>query len=363
MRIEEIIHQMNMGGAERFCVDLCNELVSRGEDVTLIVTNPISQYGYFAQFLSEKVNLISMDKRSGADLKLYYKLYKLIKRLRPDVVHTHLGAIVYNLFAPMFYRKPGYVHTIHNTAEKEATTGGIITSLVRKFLFRFSGYVPVSISKESMKSYVNYYGYNSKGVEIDNGCPFVPINSSYAKEIYEAKSKGYTVLVNVARVQAQKNQLKLAKAVERLNQRYPIKLFIVGVYETEEGKELIEAKFENTVLLGPRQNPRDYMQAADAFILSSCYEGMPLTLIECFASGGFPIVTPVGGMVDMIFDGENGIIADGYDEESLYKIILRFLDMTDTERTRIRKNSQESFGSYNMHQCADSYYKLFKSLQ
>lgn len=43
-------------------------------------------------------------------------------------------------------------------------------------------------------------------------------------------------------------------------------------------------------LLGTKMNPRDYMAAADAFCLSSIYEGMPITLIECFLSVQFLFV-------------------------------------------------------------------------
>ena len=85
-------------------------------------------------------------------------------------------------------------------------------------------------------------------------------------------------------------------------------------------------------LLGARSNPRDYMVAADAFCLSSLYEGMPITLIECLSVGAIPICTPVGGIKNMIEDGVNGLLAKGTSVTDLKDVILRFLEMGEEEK-------------------------------
>ncbi len=88
----------------------------------------------------------------------FFRLTKLIKRLNPDVVHTHLGAILYNILSPFLFRNIKFFHTIHNEAKKEAETGGKISALARKVLFRLGLTIPITISKESQNSFIKYYG-------------------------------------------------------------------------------------------------------------------------------------------------------------------------------------------------------------
>lgn len=357
MKIVEIIPQLHMGGAERFTVDLCNEFVGMGHDVTLIVTNSVKKYGHFSKYLDGRVKLISMDKKEGADPKLFYRLPKLIRELRPDVVHTHLGAIVYTLFAPFFYKKAKYFHTIHNTAEKEATTGGRISALARKIQFKRHMSVPVTISEESHKSYEDYYGKGSEAKMICNGVPKAEAHPENAVEI----SHELPALINVARIMPQKNQKALVEAVEGLNKEgYGVNLYIVGPNDTPEGDEIRKMETHHTYLIGPKDNPRDYIAAGDAFILSSTYEGMPLTLIESMSVGKMAIATPVGGIKNMITPGENGILTAGTGKDDLKKGIKEFLGFTEEERERMGKNAHLHYSDYSMEKCAGNYIEMFR---
>ena len=54
----------------------------------------------------------------------------------------------------------------------------------------------------------------------------------------------------------------------------------------------------------------------DAYALCSSYEGMPISLIEAIGVGCIPVCTPVGGIVDVVHNGENGFLSDGIGEES-----------------------------------------------
>ena len=356
MRIVEIIPQLHMGGAEHFTVDLCNELTNQGHEVILIVTNPVKKFGYFAQFLDSNVKLISMDKKYGADVKLFFRLPRLIKSLDPDIVHTHLGAIVYNIITPFIYTKARYYHTIHNAADKEATTGGSISAWIRKFLFNYHKTIPVTISEASRDSYYKYYGNRQNPELIINGVPYIDTDPKEAHEIDKSKIS----LVNVARVMPQKNQMALVSAVEELNEEgYEVELYLIGYNETPEGDAIRELNPKHARLLGPKDNPRDYMAAADAFILSSIYEGMPLTLIESMAVGVPSICTPVGGIVNMIKNGVNGILTANTDSTGIKDAIKKFIDMPYSKRKELGNAALDSYKNYSMEKCAQNYILLF----
>ena len=69
MKIFEIIPQLSSGGAERFVVDLCNEL-SKGHEVTLLVLFPLNKTSFYLSQVSDKVRIETMNKKAGFDLPL-----------------------------------------------------------------------------------------------------------------------------------------------------------------------------------------------------------------------------------------------------------------------------------------------------
>ena len=359
MKILEIIPQLSQGGGERFVVNLCNEL-SKRHNVTLIVLHSIDRTGFFEKEINQKVNLISMNKRMGMDFGLFFRLRKLIIKERPDVVHTHLRAITYCLPAFLFPSKVKFIHTVHNDAEKEAGSG--ISKWIRKFAFRTKRVTPVTISEESQRSFVDFYGITPP--MIYNGSPAYQDSAlldTVKKELGELKTNPDSkIIVNIARVSPQKNQIALVKAIDNLNkQRIHVDLAIIGRNDDNPITPQLQAlDCKQLHLLGTRSNPRDYMKSADAFCLSSVYEGMPITLIECFSVGAIPICTPVGGIKNMIEDGRNGILATGTSEQDIEAAIIRFLNMSEGEKEEMKRNSSASFSKYDMATCAKNYENL-----
>lgn len=363
MKILEIIPQLSQGGAERFVVDLCNELSMR-HDITLVVLHNIDKTGFFLKEISTRVKVFSMNKRKGFDLGLFFKLRSLIRKENPDIVHTHLRAIVYSLLAYLLPSHTKYIHTVHNDAAKEAGDG--ISRFCRKFAFKTKRVIPVTISEESKKSFIDFYGITPP--MIYNGRPAYKESADLQKVKQELDSlrtnPDVPIIVNIARVCPQKNQLVLAKVVEELNQKGKnIELAIIGRIDDSPYSEKLRAfKSAHVHLLGTRNNPRDYMKVADAFCLSSLYEGMPITLIECFSVGTIPICTPVGGIKNMLEDGRNGILSTGVSQREIEESLMRFIDMSNKEKEIMKLNSFALFSKYDMTTCSCKYEDLMLSL-
>lgn len=362
MKILEIIPQLSQGGAERFVIDLCNEM-SKEHEVVLVVLHNVDNHGFFRKELSKRVRLISMNKRMGMDWKLFFRLAKLIRKEKPDVVHTHLRGIVYTFLSYIFPSKIKFVHTVHNDAKMEA--GGGVSKWCRKFAFGLKRVHPVTISEESQRSFNEFYHLPS--TLIYNGRPAYDFNTNISKVQQELENiktnKQAKIIVNIARIQPQKNQLPLAKAIDNLNkQGYAVELAIIGNKADKQIVNNIEALNSPYVhLLDVRTNPRDYMRAADAFCLSSIYEGMPITLIECFSVGTIPLCTPVGGIVNMIEDGENGLLANSSSQDDIEDMLKRYLYLKTNSITVFKKNSYETFTKFNMKTCYNNYLSIMKS--
>lgn len=363
MKILEIIPQLSQGGAERFVIDLCNEL-SKEHEVVLIVLHNTDNRSFFLKELSKNVRLININKQMGMDWNLFFKIAKLIKKEKPNVVHTHLRAILYTILSFTFFSKIKFIHTIHSDAEKEA--GGYISKWCRKYAFGLKRVHPVTISEESQRSFEKFYHLPS--TLIYNGRPSYDINtniSAVLQELNKVKTnKDARIIVNIARIQPPKNQLSLAKAIINLNkQNYAIELAIIGEKANKQiTNDIVALNSPYVHLLDIRTNPRDYMRAADAFCLSSIYEGMPITLIECFSVGAVPLCTPVGGIVNMIQDGENGLLAKGSTPQDIETMLKKFLQLPNSEIERIKTSSLNTFKRFDMNQCAKNYISLFNQL-
>lgn len=361
MKIIEIIPQLSQGGAERFVIDLCNEM-SKGHEVVLVVLHNIDNHGFFRKELNSRVRLISMNKRMGMDWKLFFRLAKLIRKEKPDAVHTHLRGIVYAFLSYLFPSKIKFIHTVHNDAKMEA--GGGVSKWCRELAFGLKRVHPVTISEESQRSFKDFYHLPS--TLIYNGRPEYNLNtdiSAVQQELENIKTnKQAKIIVNIARIQPQKNQLPLAKAVDDLNkQGHAVELAIIGSKVDKQIVCDIEALHSPYVhLLDVRPNPRDYMRAADAFCLSSIYEGMPITLIECFSVGAIPLCTPVGGIINMIQDGENGLLAKSSNQEDIEKMLKQYICLNSKTITYLQQNSLKTFSKFNMNTCTNNYLSLIK---
>lgn len=355
MKILEIIPNIQSGGAEKFVVDLTNEFSAQGHECTLVTLFELNSKDIFKNIVSKKVNIVSLGKRLGFDLKCLYELYRYIRFEKPDVVHAHVGGITYLILAVLFYRKCKYFATIHNDARVEAGSG--LHKIIRKFFFKYELVIPITISEESEFSFQQYYG--TFGVLIPNGCsPYKPddmIRDDYRKDVD-------FLFVHVASIQPSKNQVTLVKAFNKLlSNGIRARLLMIGRNANDEIFNNLKPYFsENIIYLGEKQNPRAYMDICDAFCLSSLWEGMPITIIEAFSVGCPPVVTPVGGCANMVEDGVNGLLAKDTTEEACYEVLNRFVKLNDFQKMELKKNCFKVFSSkYSIEKTASEYLNLF----
>ena len=89
----------------------------------------------------------------------------MIKEEKPAIVHTHLNGVVYTALSAAINRRVVYCHTVHNTADKEA--GSFVCRVVRRLLFKTKLSTPITISEESHRSFLDFYGIDAP--MIDNG--------------------------------------------------------------------------------------------------------------------------------------------------------------------------------------------------
>lgn len=363
MKIIEFIPQLGSGGGERFTVDLCNELAERNE-VILCLSHSLDKIGFYKDDINEKIRVVCFNKKAGMDLGLLFRFYKFVKKEKPNVVHTHLSAIEYTILANYLCRDTFFFHTVHNDAEKE-TMGLRISRIVRKFMFGKKRTCPVTISKESQKSFELFYGMSAPMIPNGRNIPSnLEVSNVVCDEIKRYKETSHTkILVHLAHIDKVKRQHISAKAVDRLTKEgYDIAILYIGKQREKEILAQIESINNPRIhLLGEKNNPLEYLKMADAFCLCSEYEGFPISLIEAIGVGCVPICTPVGGIVNVIKNRVNGFLTDDISEKSFYSTLKQYLDLSESEKNTMRQMATASYAPYSMTECASKYLSLFNN--
>ena len=331
MKILQIIPSLASGGAERLVTDLCNEMCRQGAEVHLcIVQNPGERdFGFYLPALSDKVHFHSLNQPKGFGWKNIGQLNLLIKQLKPDVIHAHLGALLYLYFLKLLRGKYTFYYTIHNLAEK--SDPNLLLRAINIFYFGLKLIRAITISEKCDISYRKFYGLKNASCIPNGREKLYPTDqyTSVSKEINSYKqSESDLVFIHVARYYPQKNQEMLVKVFNRLiDEGHAIVLLIIGDWSfCSEARELAATVKPRIHVLGTRTNVADYLLLSDAFCLTSLYEGLPISLIEAISCGCTPLCTPAGGIPDIIKHGETGFLSADFTYESYFSMIREYIN-------------------------------------
>lgn len=307
MKILQVIPYFCFGGAETMCENLTYALMAMGHQVTVVSLyqerTPISE-----RMEAAGVRILYLDKKLGLDLSMVGKLRRIMREEKPDAVHTHLDVIKYAVAAAKLAGIQRCVHTVHNVADKEAE--GKLQKWLNGFYFQMGWSTPVALSPQVQQTIVDFYDLKPGKVPvIYNG---VDLSRCIPKESYAFGEKFR--LVHVGRFNGQKNHKGLLEAFQMFVRTHPNgELTLLG-----DGELMEETKKQAAVLglqekvrfLGSQSNVYPYLHEADVFLLPSNYEGMPMTIIEAMGTGLPIVATKVGGVPDMLVDGESGLLTD-----------------------------------------------------
>ena len=356
MKIVQLIPQLSSGGAERFVVDISNEL-SKRHDVTLVVGYALEgNIAFYAPELSESVKLLSLHKKVGLDLPFLYRLYKTIKQESPDIVHTHLDAFAHFALLKWLFPKVKFVHTVHNDAPFES--GGKVKAFLKRIFFRCGWCKAATISKTSDDSFKQFYGQDTESRLIYNGRA---TKIEWSDNNIIPRIEGVYNLVSIGHISSTKNHILMCSAVDRLTrQGVKLELYMFGRFVEQEIVESIKALNNPHIhMLGEVENPRQYLRNADVFCMSSVVEGMPISLIEALSCGLIPVCTAVGGIVDLVDEGKSGFLSHDLTLESYTKALERFLALNQQEVEEMKDICRESAKHYSIEECAKHYEELF----
>lgn len=356
MKILQIIPYFCFGGAETLCENLSYALRNQGHDV--VVVSLYNEHTPIARRMEAAgIKIRYLDKKLGLDLSMVPKLRRIFREEKPDVVHTHLDVIKYATLAAKMACVPKCVHTVHNLAEKEAE--GRAQKIINGTYFRLGWSTPVALSPEVAQSIGEFYGRDEKTIPIiGNG---IDLSGCQVKEDY---SLGNPVnILHVGRFHPQKNHPGLLRSFRELLKTHKnCILTLLGDGDTRKDMEALAQELgisEKVRFCGVQSNVYPYFHDADLFVLPSDYEGMPMTIIEAMATGVPIAATAVGGVPDMLTDGDSALLT-ACDERAFADAMARLIE-DGALRERLGRQARADSTRFSAEEMARHYTQIYQN--
>lgn len=364
MKILHINPSFLGGGVGAVVCHLANEMAKQ-HDVTVCSIFEPKDTDLFWHRLSPKVKKATCHKTTkGVSLKVLCDIARFIRKGHYDVVHMH-GFLTY--YMPAIAIAPSrtkFFYTIHSDAEKENVRWDARLFVVKKMLFRTRKVVPISVSKVSQQSFEKLYQCACKLVY--NAIPEPQLPDTPNELITAVRLTPQTrVFVNPARIDVPKNQVVLCKVFKRLiDEGEDVVLLIAGWKAQPSIYEEFAPLLCNRIrYVGERQDIQQLLRDSDGMCLPSIYEGLPMVLLEALSVGCPPICSPVGGIVNVIENGKNGILSQSSSFDDYYEAMHTFLHMDASRTLQMKEEARKSFLNYDIAFAAKEYCKIYEQAQ
>ena len=301
MRVLQVIDTLDAGGAERMAVNCANALADKIEASHICCTR---REGLLRTQINPKVGFLILNKKSSIDFRAFRKLLMFVKRNQIDIVHAHSTSIFLSILLKIYMGKNMTLiwHDHYGKSEFLQNRSKLILQLFSRFL---DGVIAVN---HKLAAWSGTYLKCSNITVIRNF--IIPENRSLSDGQLLKGSLNDFKFICVANLRPQKDQISLIKAFEKLEMGN-VSLHLLGKsFQDEYGNKVLNKierspKKEKIFYYGSMENVGSYLKEADAGILSSVSEGLPLALLEYGLAGLPAIYTNVGQCSEVM--GEHGI--------------------------------------------------------
>lgn len=332
--IAHVIFRLAVGGLENGLVNIINRTPQYRHAVVCLT----DYTDFHRRIRHDAVSLHALHKREGHDLGMLLRLWRLLRTLRPDIVHSRnlaaleaqLPAVLAGVRGRVHGEHGRDVHDLDGSRRSHRWLRRAFRPLVQRYVplsRELEHYLREDIAVPDAKIVQIYNGVDAGRFHPAAGERLSPLPPGFAPP-------GAVVIGTVGRLAAVKDQLTLVRAfVELLAQtpqrRDTARLVIVGDGELRRAAEDILQQAgvaEFAWLPGARDDVPELMRALDVFVLPSLAEGISNTILEAMASGLPVIATRVGGNAELVAEDETGTLVPAAAPKALAEAIARYAD-------------------------------------
>ncbi len=340
----QIITGLGFGGAERVVFDLSRNISK--DRFNIFVLSLSKQTQLLNSFIKQGITTYSLNinKTPYGLIKTIFYLYSFVKRNKIDIIHCHmLHAMIVSVLLKSINWNIKIVYTSHNV-EFGSNFRKMLIFLLKPFRT-----IDVLFSKDMLRSF-----YKKENIVIHNGIDL----SNY--ELNCSKNNKFT-LIAVGRLENVKNHFSLIDIAEKIKTKFDFNLIIVGDGElkNELQKKIREKNIDDCVmLLGYKNNIAELLCKSHLFVMTSKWEGLPISLLEA-AAIGLPILTTPVGSIPSLINKQTGFLCNvtNFPKEIYY--IYQHYNEALKRADKLKKLIQEN---YSLEMVVSKHEKLYSSL-
>lgn len=337
------------GGVFTYIADLANEL-SKEYNVYIAYSLRNETPVDFENYFNSKINLIRVENFTREinlkkDTKAILELKKIVKNIEPDIIHLHsskagvLGRVAFlGKQTPIFYTPHGYSFFMPNISPKKR----FIYKKIEK-LCSLSRCVTIACSKSEYETSLKI---NSKAEYVNNG-----INIRNLNKLVTGTTKsveGNLRIATLGRIAYQKNP----KLFNKIARSFPNNEFVwIG---DGDMKNVLTSKNIHVTGWLDRKTAIKMMEDSDVFLLTSRYEGLPMSLLEAMYMKKICVVSSVVGNRDVI-NGKNGFLCENLDD---YISVIDQVQHMDT-RSIVQQAKDDILREYNTKIMSEKYKEIY----
>lgn len=357
MRIFQVITLADIGGAQMVLLHLTNKLIDEGHEVIVISEFKGPMWELLPEsVIKERVNKLKREINFINDSQVLIDLIKLNKKYKPDVIHLHSSKI--GLLGRLAFPSRKLIYTVHGFDSIRIGYKKFI--LFERILKNFAKYI-VGVSNydlELMKceGIVGNTTYIFNGIE-DPLFQIISLDNVQLKKgkekLQEISDDGFFIVMCIARLSPQKKFDLFSQVAHHYKNKKVMFVWVGNQYEPE----IISP---NIICLGNIPKAHFLIKHIDLMILTSNYEGLPVSIIEALAYGVPVIASKVGGIQE-ILNGDNGFAVENHVNEFVRKIDYFY---NNTEVLNLAKiESRKSYLSqFTINKMYSSYLELYKKI-
>ncbi|MGN6391246.1 MAG: glycosyltransferase [Gemmatimonadales bacterium] len=366
MRILFLSTSMGMGGADSQLLAAAREMRARGHEIRIVSLTALGPMGLEARAAGIPTESLHM-ARGVPDPRGLFRLVRLARAWRPDVVHSHmvhanLMARALRLLAPV----PAVISTIHNISEGGAAlmagyrvSNALVDHMTIISQAAADRFIRDRIVPDRLLTVI------PNGVNVDE---FVRVPTDTRASMRRELGLGEEFAwLAVGRFEVAKDYPNMLRAFAAVRASRPdAVLLLVGRGALQEDTEALSRGLglEGAVrFLGVRRDVPAVMSGADGYVMSSAWEGMPMVLLEA-AAAALPIVsTNVGGNGEVVMDGASGFLAAPGDPDALAQAMLRLMSLGESERRAMGARGRERVLSvYGLTRVVERWEALYREV-
>lgn len=370
-----------IGGSQKVVYDIISNLPEDRYEITLLTAPNGDLLDWIDQINLHRTNQMTViawgclrrEISPLQDLLALFKLIRLLNAQNYDVVHFHnskMGLI--GRIAARIARIPKVYYTVHGWGLNPQTTGRLyfMLSIIERFLSRFTTEV-VFVSKQDMEQGIkNHWATKDHSSLIYNGIGGQEAGSLLADPPVNLRkllkvSEEIPIIGFVARLADPKDPFFAIRVSKCLSsQGIDHRLCIIGNGpKYEDCGRLIESlgMRHQVALMGTRTDVRSLLNEMDLFCLFSKWEGLPISVLEAMHSGLPIVASSVGGLPEMIDQGESGFLVEGNNVEKTTDLIASLLDDKETRKAMGVKAKTAAYSRFQLSDMVSRYQALYET--